>query len=351
MIPQIEPRFGLREAEELSKYIVNGGWGTDHTYTREFEGMLCECLHVPHCSVTTSGTQAIVFALMALGVGYGDEVLVPALTMIATANAVTMVGAIPVFVDVDESGCMDLSKAKEKINDKTKCVIYVSLNGRSELRSSFIDEMNSLGIRVIEDACQAFMSNGAGTKADIGCFSLSPHKLISTGQGGFSVTSDEVLYDKLRELKDFGRIVGGADIHPAFGVNGKFTDFQAVIGLTQLETLSDRVEGKRRVFERYQDRLAGAVDFIEMVEGEVPWFVDVYVERPLGLHSFLKERGIGSRPMYPVLNTQPIYQSDEQFFKASELSERGLWLPSNHDLTDEQIDTVCYTIFEFLNKR
>jgi perosamine synthetase len=290
---------------------------------------------------------------MALGVKHGDEVLVPNLTMIATATAVEMVGATPVFVDVDDTGCLSLDAALSKVNRFTKAAIHVSLNGRANNIYRFVQEMHRIGVPVIEDACQSLGSKegnkSIGSFGDIGCFSFSPHKIISTGQGGCSVTSDPALYDKLRELKDFGRIKGGMDIHPAFGVNGKFSDFLAVVGLSQLRDIENRKMLKQDLFQKYYQELEGVVDFIiPVTDGWVPWFVDIYLDKPDALKAYLADRGIQTRRMYPILSSQPIYLGSELTPKAEELAGRGLWLPSSLDLTQEYILEICKHIKDFI---
>jgi perosamine synthetase len=242
MIPQIEPSFGAEEIKAISAYIKGGGWGTEHTKTRELETVIARFLGVKYVSMTTSGTQALMFALRAVGVNAGDEVLVPSLTMIATCNAVRALRAKPVFCDVDDSLCMDWQQAShEKLSPKVKAIIHVSLNGRSGQLPEIIRDCYERGIPVVEDACQSFGSkcqgHYLGSLGDIGCYSLSPHKIISTGQGGFIATNSTRLYDKFRSLKDFGRLKAGVDNHPEFGLNGKFTDFQSAIGLAQMTKL------------------------------------------------------------------------------------------------------------------
>jgi perosamine synthetase len=354
MIQQIEPSFGLEEAEELKRYILSGGWGTDHVYTRQFEDELAKFLGVKYCSVTTSGTQALIFALMSVGVKEGDEVICPSLTMIATPNAVRAVGAKPIFVDVNKYGVMDTQQLLERVSPQTKAILYVSLNGRATDLHSILDQILDRGIYLIEDACQSLGSkhNGQylGTIGHIGCFSLSPHKVISTGQGGFAVTDDEKLITKFRKLRDFGRIKGGVDIHPEFGLNGKFTDFQSIIGLEQLKKLPKRLEQKKTIFKLYKDILGNSINFIKNDEFVVPWFMDVYVPNPDSLRKYLDSEGIGSRRMYPPCHTQGCYKDSAVLPMTTLLSNMGIWLPSSPHLEERQITHICDRIKWFIGK-
>jgi len=351
MILQIEPQFGNCEAKALTEYIRSGGWGTEHVKTRELENALSTFLGVKHCCMTTSGTQALMLSLMALGVGFGDEVLVPSLTMVATCNAVRAVGAKPVFCDVNDSHCLDWTSAALKINSRTKAVIHVSLNGRSCGLADIVRDCYERGIPLIEDACQSLGSKHQGhylgTLGDIGCYSLSPHKIISTGQGGFIATNSTRLYEKFKGLKDFGRQSGGTDVHPEFGLNGKFTDFQAVIGLEQIKKLKERIYSKKVMYRIYRDLLEGEVEFIDSPVEFTPWFVDVYIDDCKKLHEYLKERGVQTRMMYPPCHSQPCYNEDLYLPNTERASNRGLWLPSSVNLKRKDIEYICKTIKKF----
>lgn len=352
MIPQIEPYFGQEEAKALTAYIKSGGWGTEHTKTRELETVIARFLGVKHVSMTTNGTEALLFALRAVGVSRGDEVIVPSLTMIATCNAVRALGAIPIFCDVNDSLCLDWAlAASEKLTPKTKAVVYVSLNGRSQGLSDLIRDCYERGIPVVEDACQSFGSKHQGhylgTLGDIGCFSMSPHKIISTGQGGFIATNSTRLYDKFRSLKDFGRLEAGVDIHPEFGLNGKFTDFQACIGLEQMKRLHSRISSKKSIYQHYMDYLDGCVEMIDNPSEVVPWFVDVYLDDALKLKNYLAHKNIQTRLMYPPCHSQPCYNEDLRLPVTEKASKRGLWLPSSPTLKKKEIELICRLIKAF----
>lgn len=352
MIPQVEPHFGNRESTALAEYIRNGGWGTEHLKSRELERVIAEFLGVKHCSLCCNGTQSLLFSLMAVGVTAGDEVLVPSLTMVATANAVRMLGATPIFCDVNDSLCLDWNlAASEKLSPKTKAVIHVSLNGRSEGLAELIKDCYERGIMVIEDACQSFGSMHKnfylGTLGDIGCFSMSPHKIISTGQGGFMVTNSDSLHERFRKIKDFGRLHGGEDVHPDFGMNGKFTDFQAVVGLEQMKRLKDRIASKKRIYALYEELLSGAVEFIPTKNEVTPWFVDIYVGNPERLKKYLEKKGIQTRRMYPPVHSQPCYNEGWVLPNTERYSDRGLWLPSSFTLEAEKVQFICRTIRKF----
>lgn len=330
---QMKPLITQSDVNAVFSYMQDGGWLTEYKKTEEFENKIAELLGVEHCIATTSGTMALMMTCVSTGI---KKVAVPNLTMVATSNAPKMCGVEVVFVDVDETGCIDINK----IPDDVEGVIYVSFNGRC----GDIEKINKKYV-LIEDSCQALMSqhNGRflGTYGDVGCFSLSPHKIITTGQGGVIVTNNRLLYEDLKRFKDFGREVGGEDIHNTFGINGKYTDLQACIGISQLDTIEYRVVRKKAIYQRYVKNLSGCVDFIETAEETVPWMVDIYIDDPKSLKNSLLSYGIQARLMYPTLNKQEYQKDDKDYPVSARMSARGLWLPSSLSLSNSDIDTVC----------
>ncbi|MDA1196376.1 MAG: DegT/DnrJ/EryC1/StrS family aminotransferase [Nanoarchaeota archaeon] len=354
-IPQMEPVIDDAEVSAMNSYLSSGAWLTEFKKTEEFEKMICDFTGAKHCVVTNNGTISLSLALLAAGVGAGDEVLVPDMTMIATPNSAKMIGASPVFVDVaSDTLCMDLEAAEKAVTPKTKALMYVSFNGRTndlELVRAFCDKHS---IFFIEDAAQSlgsfYKGKHIGRYGSIGSFSFSAPKIITTGQGGALITDDDGLYEKMRKLKDFGRSSGGNDFHDSIGYNFKFTDMQAVIGVEQMKKLGSRVSRKKEMFKRYQDGLAEVkeVSFIATdLENTAPWFIDVYVSRRDELVAFLKEKGFGSRPIYPPIHSQEAYSVSGSFPVTEEFAGKGLWLPSSIKVTDEQIDAISFAIKEF----
>ena len=189
-----------------------------------------------------------------------------------------------------------------------------------------------------------------GTAGVMGSFSFSAPKIISTGQGGCIVTDDDALAGRLRKLKDFGRSGGGNDFHDSLGLNFKFTDLQACVGLAQLEKLDWRVSRKRDIYRRYQENLAGCAAlgfFSQDLQHTTPWFIDVLVQQREELVEYLRSHRVGSRVMYPPINRQPAYDVPGDHPVSVNVGEHGLWLPSASQLSDEQVDYVCATILSF----
>jgi len=354
-IHQVAPSIDENEIKALEQYLRSGGWLTEFQRTEEFERRIAEAVGVKHASVVNNGTISLALGLLALGIGRDDEVLVPNLTMIASPNSVTLIGAKPVLVDISpEDLCMDPEQARRKLTRRTKAVMYVNLNGRGNHVAEFATLCRERGVALIEDAAQAFGSRVGnrchGTFGQIGSYSFSPHKIITTGQGGALVTNDDRLHEKIEKLKDFGRTQGGADFHDTFGINSKFTDVQAVIGIEQIKKLPWRIQRKREIYATYERLLAGVpgIEFIPTDLAQcVPWFVDIYVPDPDGLQKHLKNSGIGSRRIYPPVHSQKIFGLAESFPVSERYCSRGLWLPSSVTLTAEQLERICSQIQAF----
>ena len=360
-IPQYEPLIGYLEKRYINTYIENPGFLTEYKKTQEFEEKIAAYLGVKHCIVVNNGTISLSLALLALGVKPGDRVIIPNLTMIATPNAVKLIGAEPIFVDVTKLQLLDCILADKLITQyKAKAIILVSINGRSWGPEAweYIWKWKAAGVGVIEDAAQSFGSKNyegyfCGARiGQIGSFSFSMPKIITTGQGGCLVTNDEQLASTLRKLKDFGRSGGGNDIHSTFGINCKFTEMQAVIGLAQLTDIEFRVRRKKEIYGLYREQLK-RVPNIQFLATDLsyitPWFVDIFVDQPHQLKNFLATKGIQTRSVYPPINTQEAYKPiNNWLFPVTEkLSSRGIWLPSSLTLKDEDIIYICNCIKEF----
>jgi len=355
----MEPWQGEEEKNALNEYMSQGGWVTEFKQTETFENAIAAYTGAKYCIVVNNGTISLTLAAMATGIKPGDEVIVPNYTMIATPNSIKMFGAVPVFVDVEpETLCLDIELVLKAITSKTKAIMLVNANGRYPLAgiSAFDDLCKKYGLLLIEDSAQAlgsFYPNGRhmGTVSLVGSFSFSSPKIISTGQGGALVTEDDGIAFKLRRLKDFGRSGGGNDIHATIGYNFKFTDIQAVVGIEQMKKLPLRIERKKEILRKYQTLLkdVNEVRFFEQdLEYTTPWFIDVLVEDRDNLVNYLKKNGIGTRVMYPPINMQKAYNIPGEYPVSNLVGEKGLWLPSASQLSNDDINYICEKIKFFL---
>lgn len=358
-INQMEPHFDENEANACYEYMKGDIWLTEFKKTQELEKMICNFTGSKYCHMVNNGTISLTLALLALDVKKNDKVIVPDFTMIATPNSVRLLGAEPVFVDVEsETLCLDINKTEELLmKDKSiKCVIHVSLNARCNNINRLVELCKKYKVGLLEDSAQSLgsFSNGKhlGTYGDIGSFSFSSQKIISTGQGGALVTNSDELSRKIYNLKNFGRFGGGNDNHDYFGINCKFTDIQAVIGIEQMKKLPGRINRIKAIWNIYYERLCGNNNifmFRSTDKDWIPWFIDIYIECPIKLKEYLKENNIGTRLVYPPIHTQKVYSeyNNESFPITEKYSSMGLWLPSSTNLTNEQINYVCDKILEF----
>ena len=360
LLLQTRPNFDINEANACFDYMKDGvNFVTEYQQTSRLEKMIGEFIGVKHVLMTTSGSMALALALMGCGIGPGDDVLVPDYTMIASINAVKMVGANPVISDIDRSSfTLTTELIKQYRTEKTKCVLFVSINNRQIDLVKIKEYCESSGLVLIEDAAQslgAFVNKKHfGTFGKVGCFSLSTPKIITTGQGGFVVTDDDTIASKMSMIKNFGRKCGGVDVFETFGLNMKFTDIQAVIGIEQMKKLPARILKMRELYRQYYTGLESSpVYMIKPEDDYLPWFIDIYLDKPSTrdeLASFLKIHNIQTRPTYPEIHRTPMYLSDTEYSFASYVSQNGLFLPSHTLVTKGEVMHICKLITCFFGK-
>jgi perosamine synthetase len=354
----MEPWFGSEEKEALNQYMEEGGWLTEFKRTSEFENRIAEYTGAKHCIVVNNGTISLTLIALAAGIKAGDEVIVPNYTMIATPNSVKMFGAIPVFVDVEiDTLCMNIEEARKALSPRTKAIFFVNANGRYPKAGieAFQRLCNEHGLIFLEDAAQSLGSKypdgrHQGTIGLAGSFSFSAPKIITTGQGGAIITNDDEMASRLRRLKDFGRSGGGNDIHDSIGYNFKFTEMQAVIGNEQMKKMPWRVERKKEILNLYIKKLSLVKEiqfFDQDLSFTTPWFIDVLTDNRAELIKFLKDKGIGTRTMYPPINEQKAYNVPGNHPVSNLVGKNGLWLPSASQLKDDEIEYICRKIIEF----
>ncbi len=270
-IPISKPFFGDEEKRAILEPLETG-WVVQGPKVAEFESRFAAYARTPHALATTSATTALHLALVALGVGPGDEVIVPAFTWVASANVIEMQGAKPVFVDIElDTFNIDVTKIERAITKRTKAIMPVSLFGVSADMNAILAIAKKHGLKVVEDAACAtgawYHGHHAGTLADIGCFSFHPRKSITTGEGGMLITADQAIADHVRSLRDHGasksdlaRHLGARSyVLPDFnhvGFNYRMTDFQGAVGVVQMGRLPALMELRTAGAKRYDAALA-----------------------------------------------------------------------------------------------
>ncbi len=297
---------------------------------------------------------------MALGIGPGDEVIVPDLTFIATANAIRMTGAKAVLCDVlPDDACIDPRAVEKLITPKTKAIVPVHVTGHPADMVALTTLAKKHGLVIVEDAAEAlgssFQGKMLGTWGNAGCFSFSPMKTITTGQGGIAVTRDEAVYHRLIELKDQGRPkrgTGGDDDHPTLGYNFKLTNLQAAVGLAQLESFPERMQHQRDIYSWYSEELKGVpgirIKNFDIAGGVCPQWVDAEVDGRDELNDLLRSHNMHCRNFWHPLHRQTPYKADDAAFPVTiQVSYSSLWLPSALRLTKKDIQSVCVVIKEW----
>lgn len=361
-IPQIQPWIDENELRHITE-VVQSTYITEHKKTEEFLSMIKSYTGAKYAIAMGNGTLALIACLIAEDIGPGDEVIVPNLTFIATANAVKLVGATPVFCDVNrETGCIDVDNFKDLITEKTKCIIPVHLYGQVSPIENIMEYARKRGLLVVEDAAESFgiFSKGhhTGTLADYGMFSFFANKTITCGEGGVVFTDSEERYKKLFRVKNHGRDRKGIFVHEAIGYNFCFTDLQAAIGVSQMEKMDRIMERKNEIYEHYVKAFADQPNIRIM---ETPshitsnhWFVNVALRNPELTSQKLKEANIGSRRFFYPLNRQPCFAGDLEnknraYPNTEWLFDHGLSLPSSVIITDAELQYISDTIIRIEN--
>ena len=359
--PWWDPVIGEKEKELVLK-CLDDNYPNEGNLSTKFENYISDLFGSKYAVAVTSGTSALYLSLKALNIGYGDEVILPDLTFIATANAIDMCGATPIFVDIDPKTLnINPIEIEKAISSKTKAIIPVHVTGRPADMENIIYIAQKYELNIVEDAAEAFMSkyNGKylGTFGDTGCFSFSPNKIITTGQGGIIITDDEEIHLCLRELKDQGRPVrgtGGDDIHNSRGYNFKFTNVQAALGLGQLSYLNDRITRLIRTHKIYLEKLQN-IDGLQVLpfnvnDGELPLWTDVIVEQRDEMVDYLKKDNIDCRKFWYPLHTQVPYKSfNKKIPISANFSRKAVWLPSAYTLSDDDVLFISDKINQFFN--
>ncbi|WP_045212436.1 DegT/DnrJ/EryC1/StrS family aminotransferase [Desulfonatronovibrio magnus] len=352
-IPWWRTTFGEEEIEHVAasmrRECVSQG-----PITVEFENQLGRALEVKHVIATSSGSAALLMALMGLGITVGDEVILPNRTWIATAHAVHLLGAKVVLVDVEpHRPIMDTSLIENAITSRTKAIIPVHMNGRSADMQHIQTIARKHQLHVVEDAAQAFGSRNGdgylGTQSDIGCFSLSVAKTIATGQGGFCVTQNPDIAQRLRAIRTHGvENVTAPNQWTMPGFNFRFTDVLASIGIEQLKRLPEKIERLLTIYAMYEEGLKRSCFQIIPVNidaGEIPVYNEFLVNDRQFWIKKLDKQGIETRPFYPDINTAHYFNTSHSKFKNSKnFSNNGIYLPSGPSQQDDNIEMVLKCI-------
>lgn len=362
-IPVYQPELTGNEKKYVNECIDTNWISSQGRFVRDFQTKFKEYIGTSHALAVANGTLAIHLALMALGIGAGDEVIVPTLTYIASVNAVRYTGATPVFVDsLPDTWQMDPNDLEAKITERTRAVMPVHLYGLPCDMDRILDIAKQRNLFVVEDCAEAFGSKWGdryvGTFGDISAFSFYGNKTITCGEGGMVVTNDETLHVRAEHLRGQGLARYRQYWHDVIGYNYRMTNLCAAVGLAQLERADDFIARKRRVAEWYQEMLCGTpVVFHREPSGgrarHTYWMCSILVPQASQrdeLRSVLDEAGVETRPLFYPVHTMPMYSDKYQKHAVAEdLGWRGINLPSWPGLSYEEIQYICSIIKNFFD--
>jgi perosamine synthetase len=371
-IPQFAPFIGLEEYEAI-RSCFESNWITEGPKAKEFSDQLLHLMGAKHGVFAPNGTLALYLGLRAMGIGEGDEVIVPDFTFIASANAVEMTGAIPVFADVHRYDFqINVTECERVLSSKTKAIMPVHVYGYAANMTEVTKFAEAHNLMVIEDAAQAigvhWKGQHCGTFGEVGCFSFFADKTITTGEGGFVVTDEENIYERLLYLRNQGRLHRGTFIHPQVGYNFRMTDIQMAMGLVQLSKMKEIAGKKKQIYDYYTGLLKDVEEVtfltVDKDSGHIPFRVGIVTKvRASDLMEFLFQNGIEPRSFFYPLHRQPCYQylkhnedwrrrlDDRSFPNAVFGYEHGVCLPSFAALTYDQVKYICAKIREFFHVR
>lgn len=360
-LPVMEPVLKGREVEFVLDCLSTNWISSQGKYVEQFENCFSSYVSTNHALSVSNGTAALHLAMAAMGIGPGDEVIVPDLTFIAPASMTVLCGAKPIFVDVERSTwTIDPWAIECHITPRTKAIIVVHLYGHPCDMDPIMEIAKRYGLYVIEDCAEAlgatYKGRRVGAIGDIGTFSFFANKVITTGEGGMVTTSNSELHYNMRLLRDHGMSREKRYWHLVTGFNYRLTNLQAAIGLAQLEKIDDILNYREEVVSRYFAQLKDIDGIFLPPQKEwaknIYWLYSILVDKEATgidrdtLMRHLSVHGIDTRPLFYPLHQQPPFhdESGKSFPHADWLSASGLSLPTSNNIKLEDVDKVCAVI-------
>ncbi len=364
-IPVASPDLSGNEINYVLDAIESGWVSSNGSYIDKFETAFAEYLGVRHALTCCNGTAAVHLSLLALGIGPGDEVIVPTFTFVATANAVVYTGATPVFIDCDPlTWNLDPSRIKPLITHRTKAIIVVPLYGHPCDMDPIREVATEYHLAVIEDSAEAlgaaYKGSRCGTLGDIGTFSLYGNKTITTGEGGMVVTNNDDLALRVRLFKNQGMDPERRYWFPVIGHNYRMTNIQAAIGLAQLERIDEFLSHRRQIASWYGKAFSSIPGITLPIVREYAdhgWWMysmlldDKFVDKRDDVIAALAARGVDSRPFFYPMHTLPMYASYKGDYPvADSIAALGINLPTFVGLNQRDIQYISDSVGAVLNE-
>lgn len=362
-IPLAKPIFGTIEKRLVNRCLDTGWISSIGSYVEEFAFKTAQFVGTKYALSVGNGTAALHLVLIALGIGPGDEVIVPALTFVASANAVIYTGAKPIFVDIEpDTFNLDINKITAKITSKTKAIMTVDLYGHPVNFDAVKKICQKHKLLFISDSAESlgslYQGKPTGSQADISTFSFFGNKIITTGEGGMILTNNKKYYDTAKFYRDQAKkITIHPYYHPAVGYNYGLTNLQAAVGIGQLQQISQLVAKKRAIALKYTKALRNIPGVIIPIEARYAqsnyWMYAILIDKnKFGrtrdqLIAYLKTKNIETRPFFfpiPLLPVYKTYNQAKSFPVTVKIASQGMNLPTFASLTDEEINYICQTI-------
>lgn len=355
-IPVYQPCLLGKEREYVNECLDSTWISSKGRFIPEFEEKFAFYTGIRHAASVCNGTVALHVALVALGIGPGDEVIVPTLTYISSVNAIAYQGATPVFVDsLEKTWQMDPDDVRAKISPRTRAIMVVHLYGHPCEMDPLVHIAKEYGLFIVEDCAEAFgalyKGSHVGSFGDIAAYSFFGNKTITTGEGGMVTTNDDTLYDRVAHFKGQGLAKHREYWHDVIGYNYRMTNICAAIGLAQLERADELLTEKRLIADSYAKELSGFPVELHQEVGDVRhshWMCSILVDDPLKrdpLRKELERGGVETRPFFYPVHTMPMYaEKFQRHVVAENLGWRGINLPSWPGLSKGQISYICELI-------
>lgn len=359
MIPVNTPLLSGNELKYVTECIETGWISSEGPFVTRFETEFAQYVNRSHGIAVANGSAALDIAVKALGLGKGDEVIMPTFTIISPAQSVVTAGAVPVLVDSDPiTWNMDVTQIEAKITPKTKAILVVHIYGLPVDMDPVLALCEKYNLKLIEDAAemhgQTYKGKMCGSFGDISIFSFYPNKHITTGEGGMLVCNDENIAEKCKKLRNLAfEPKGRRFIHNELGWNYRMTNLQAALGVAQLEKMDYHIQRKREIGKQYQQYLKDIVGFQlpleETVYAEnIYWVFGLVADTEAQQEVMVKkltEAKIGTRPFFWCMHEQPVFQKmslfkNESYPVAEKLARNGFYIPSGLGLSNEDIDKV-----------
>lgn len=368
-VPVNEPLLDGNERKYLVECIDSGWISSEGPCVMQFEEKFSRRVGRKHGIAVCNGSAALDAAVTALGIGPGDEVILPAFTIISCAAAIVRAGAMPVLVDCDaQTWNMDVCRIQERITPRTKAIMVVHIYGLPVDMDPILAVAGSHGLSVIEDAAEAhgqtYKGKPCGSFGEMSTFSFYPNKHVTTGEGGMILTDDDALSNRCRSLRN---LCFGSDkrfVHEELGWNMRMSNLQAAVGVAQLERLDEFMARKRRMGTRYT-MLLGDITCLELPPAKtdyaenVYWVYGVVLKEDVPFDAVeamrrLAEHGIGTRPFFWPMHEQPVFRkmgyfAGEAHPVSERIARRGFYIPSGLALTDNQMDRVADVMHRVLS--